>query len=137
MTRAIFFAAACFAASSLRAADPASTVPKVPNAVSAAQSSDVAYASQLARAWKGDEDAIGAMFDYQQQGFFENKSRKAEAEHRRVLWLLLQHLGDERFEMALDREYPRVQREVVRAIALEAGPDLARYPKTAARRNAE
>jgi hypothetical protein len=117
----------------VRAGDP---LPTVPNAVNEARAHDVPYSSLLSRAWKGDEDGIGAMFEYQVQGFFEGKG-KAEKEHVHVLWSLLKHHGDDRFIEALDREDPRVQAQVVRAIALEAGPDLAKYPKTAARRNAD
>lgn len=125
--------AAVFVASPLMAAVP---IPTVPNAVLEVRKIDESYTFLLSDAWKGNEDAIGALFKFVEQGFFEGKG-KAEREHTIVLWSLLRHLGDDRYVVALDREYPRLQAEVVRAIALEAGPALAKYPKTAARRNAD
>ena len=103
--------------------------PKAPAAVQEAHEWGELYESILADAWAGDTNALGAMFGYEDQAAFHGK---AVGEHHRVLWALLQHLGDERFATALGGEVSRIRETVVRAL-MKVVPSTTlrtRFPRT-------
>ena len=108
--------------------NPASgdTPPRAPAAAAKAATVGELYDSILASAWAGDSNALGAMFGYEDPGFFTGA---AAIQHHRVLLALLSRLGDSTYAAALVREGDRTHDRVVRALRAAAGADADRLAR--------
>lgn len=122
MSRLLIIAALLSAPAALLGAQ--SGPPAAPAAAAFIERSGEYY--QIASAWRGEQPALGLMFEYVH---YAAMPRAAAAQHGRVLLALLRHLGDSAYAVALLREVPYVHRDVLQALQRAAGRDSITLPR--------
>ena len=112
--------AMCIAGESL------SKVARWPALVAQAKDRGIDYPAVAARADRGDAQALSSLF-----GLTPYTDASGAESHCTVLRLLLQHLGDRRFSLALRQERRDIRNQVTKAIDFDFGrPWQKSFPLT-------